>query len=373
MHLSVPLFNAAVSASGEQAVLSVLRSGQIANGPKVAEFEVAFSKAIGRPHVVCLSDMTQALAMALRLAGVGVGDEVLTLAFNCLSSTAPIAMVGATPVWIDIDPLHACLDIEDLRAALTRKTKALILYHVAGYPGPAKLVSDFCRANGLTFIEDCNNALGATADQEPVGSRGDYAVFSFYPNRQINALEGAALICPDAETAARAMRLRRFGIDARSFRGPDGEINPSSDIPELSSAASFSHVSASLALEQLSGLEARRLATRHNAQMLEAALQNLNGLRIIRGASGGESAYWALLALAEQRDRLAVALKQSGIQVSRLHQRNDGYSGFGAAPRDLPGTSEFMDQVLAIPCGWWLTRQQVDHVIQVMTRQCQGA
>ena len=367
---TVALFHAAHSAEMESAAVDVLRSGQIASGPKVAEFEARFGDVIGRDHVVCTNDVTSALMLALHLAGVGHGDEVLTLAYSCMSSNAPIALLGAEAVWVDIDPESAAMSVEDFQRALSPRTKAAMLYHVAGYPGPAAQIAKLCKERGVVLIEDCNNALGATQSGVSVGQIGAYAVFSFYPNRQINAIDGGAIACPDDATARRARRLRRLGIDAASFRDPLGEIAPESDIAEIGWSASFNQLSAALGLAQLPLLEERLARARHNAQRLREQLGGLARLRPIAPRQGAVPAYWGFLTLAEGRDTLLGTLKRNGIHASRLHHRNDDYSGFGARRRALPGTDRFMSQVLALPCGWWLEDGQLDDLVGILRDEC---
>lgn len=369
---TMALFHAAHSAEMESAALDVLRSGQIASGPKVAEFEERFGEVIGRGHVVCTNDMSSALMLALHLAGVGHGDEVLTLAYSCLSSNAPIALLGAKAVWVDIDPESASMSVEDFERALSPRTKAAMLYHVAGYPGPAAQIAKLCKERGIVLIEDCNNALGAAQSDVSVGQIGDYAVFSFYPNRQINAVDGGALACPDDATAQRARRLRRFGINTRTFRDRLGEIDSASDIPEVGWSASFNHLGAAMGLTQLPLLSGRLARTRSNALQLRNQLSGSARVRPIASQAGGEPAYWGFLMLVAERDQLLAALKVRGIHSSRLHHRNDDYSGFSAAKRSLPGTDQFMSQVLALPCGWWLTDEQLDDLVQAVRGACRA-
>ena len=366
----IRLFQAAHSPGLEQAALDVLRSGQIASGPKVPEFEKALGELIGRPHVVTTNDMTSALVLALHLAGVGANDEVLTLAYSCLSSNSAIVRVGAKAVWVDIDAATATMSVDDCRAAITQRTKAVMVYHVAGYPGPTREIAELCRERGIAVIEDCNNAFGAVVNGAPIGSIGDYAVYSFYPNRQINAIEGGALACPDEATAQRAMRLRRFGIDAPHFRDALGEISATSDIPEVGWSAAFSQLNAAVGLSQMSALPVQRASTLKNAARLHAALEDLRGIRPIQTLPDVEPAYWGLLVLAEQRDALLSSLKDRGIHTSRLHHRNDDYTGFAATRRNLPGTDAIMAQVLAIPCGWWLADEDVQRLTATLRELC---
>jgi len=360
---TIDLFHPVYLPEMEAATLAVLRSGLIASGSKVSELELAFADLVGREHVVSTSDLTSAVTLALHLAGVRAGDEVATIAFSCLQSNSPIARLGARPVWIDIDPTTMSMSVEDLVERLTPSVKAVMVYHVAGYPADAERIAVLCRDRGIPLIEDCNNAIGATLKKRPVGIHGEYAVYSFYPNRQINGIDGGMLATPDAATAARATRLRRFGIDVKSFRDLRGEINPDSDAPEIGWSAALSHLHAAVALSQLNTLEDRRARTHVVAANLSEGLSGLQHVRPVETVAGAVSAYWGFLVQAKQRDALLAHLKANRIHSSILHQRNDWYSGFGTLRQDLPGTGVAMDQVLALPCGWWLTDTQIFHLL----------
>jgi perosamine synthetase len=362
----VPLFDGVVSAEARDAADAVLRSGQIAGGPKVAEFEAQFGISAGQPHVVSTNDMTSAMALALTLAGVGRGDDVLAMPYSCMSSNAAIAHVGAKPAWVDIDPHTASMSLQDLERAVTPRTRALSLYHVAGYPARIREIANFCRERNIALIEDCNNALGASVGGLPLGQWGDFAIYSFYPNRQVNALEGGALGCKREPDAVRARRLRRFGIDALTFRDSRGEINPASNIPEIGWAASLSQLNAAVGLAHLKTWPERLARVRTIAKRYDAAFAGMQQLSPVVLGDGAEGVYWGYLVLCEQRDALLAALKAGNVQASILHHRNDDYSGFHADPRPLPGTEHFMKKVLALPCGWWLSEDQVDRVIDLL-------
>ncbi len=299
--------------------------------------------------------------MALRLSGVGKGDEVLTLSFNCLSSNAAIHAVGATPVWVDIDPETATMSLADARARLSVRTRAVVVYHVIGYPADMRGWRAFCDEAGLALIEDANNALGAILPGgSPVGTAGDFAVFSFYANRQVSAVEGAALACPSSESAAKVRQWRRFGVDQATFRDARGEIDPSADVPDLGSgaSASLSNVNAVLARNNLARLDTRQERIRDNVRAMKLALGGIDGVTTVHAVSDATPAYWALLLRCSARDHVMDALKAAGIGCSKLHQPNHIYSGFRSAPTSLPGTDVFMQEVLAVPCGWWVSDSQ---------------
>jgi dTDP-4-amino-4,6-dideoxygalactose transaminase len=364
---SIDLFHPVRLPEMEVATLEVLRSGQIASGSRVAALEQAFAAIADREHIVSTNDLTSAILLALHLAGVRVGDEVATVAFSCLQSNSPIARIGASPVWIDIDPTTMSMSLEDLAAKLTPTVKAVMVYHIAGYPSDTVRIATLCRERGIPLIEDCNNAIGATLDGRPVGTVGDYAVYSLYPNRQINGIDGGLLATPDATIAARATRMRRFGVDATSFRDARGEINPESDVPEIGWSAALNNLNAGVALAQLNTLSDRTARTCAVAGKISDALSCLSLLRPVRPVRSAVPAFWGFLVLSEHRDALLLHLKAHGIKSSIFHQRNDLYTGFGTPRAELPGTELVMNQLLALPCGWWLTDAQVNELIRIVT------
>lgn len=354
----------------ERTALEVIRSGHIATGPAVHEFECEFGKYVGRDNVVTTNDMTSAIFLGLRLAEVGAGDHVATIAFSCLSTNSAIAMVGASPTWIDVDPVTMSMCPDDLAKKLTPRVKAVLLYHVAGYPARVKYIAEICRKNNIILIEDCNNALGAKIDGLPVGTIGDFAVYSFYPNRQINGFEGGALACPDENTAQRAKRLRRFGVDYATFRDARGEINEASDIPEIGISAALSQLNAAVAKCQLDTLGERESKTQENANRLSGLIENISGIKVVEVQTNATSAYWCLLVHSDRRDHLMSALKRDGIACSIMHQRNDIYTGFRSTAVDMSGTSYAMSNLLALPCGWWLDANDVERIFNRIKTEC---
>ena len=363
---NIPLFQPVWNKVTEEAALAVMRSGQIASGPLVGEFERKFGDLTGRDHVVSTNDMTSALVLALKLSDVKPGDQVATLAFSCLSTNAAIAMVGATPLWIDIDPASMSMNRNDLNSKISKNTKAVIAYHVSGYPSAMDEISRICSELGVPLIEDCDNALGGKYADVPLGKFGDFAIFSLYPNRQINGIEGGVLLCPSEEVAIRAKKLRRFGIDYSTFRDERGEINPASDVPEIGYSAPLNQLNAAVAMSQIDSLESRLSMAKKNAMYMGEELESVSGLRLVQPVSNGESAYWTLLMHFEKRDGVMARLKADGVSCSILHCRNDIYSGFGAENAFLPGTDYAMKNLLALPCGWWLGEEDVNYTVHAI-------
>lgn len=362
----IQLFDCRLPDSALATLAQPFHLGQLATGPAVPQLEQAFETRHPGRHAVAVGDMTHALAIALRLAGVRPGDEVLSLAFNCMSSNSAIAMVGARVAWVDVDPITATFDVEQARTCLTPRTRAVVVYHVSGYPADLAQLRAFCDEQGLPLIEDANNALGATVADRAIGTVGDFAVFSLYANRQINAIDGGILLCARIEDADHARRLRRFGIDTAHFRDADGEIDPGLDVAEIGTSSSLNNVNATLALAGMIDVDIRIARSRHNAVMLARATRDL-ALDPIVPLDGSDPAYWTWLIRLPDRDTVMRALKARGVLCSKLHYPNHLYSGFNVPIRPLPGTTVLQEEMLAIPCGWWLDEAALERIVTTLS------
>jgi perosamine synthetase len=359
---TVTLFDAHHDFDASTSLLSVFKSGNLAGGPPVLALENAVSDLCQHRPVVSVVNMTEALCLALHLAGVGVGDDVLTMSFNCMSSNVCINMVGANGIWVDVDPVYACIDLNDVHSALTPATKALIVYQLAGYAICMDGVIDFCRTNNIALIEDANNSwLSADAHKRKY-SEIDFlyfTVFSLYANRQINGIEGALLVCPSTGLATKAKRWTRFGIDSDKFRLENGEINPGYDISDKGINASLNAVSASLAFRHLKSLSKRIEKCRLHAEILLSACEDNKLIDPIKWKSDNIPSFWVFLIRSTERELLKNYLKICGIQTSFLHFPNHLYSVFNFGKRNLPGTVLIQNELLALPCGWWLSESDI--------------
>ncbi|HVP01560.1 MAG TPA: DegT/DnrJ/EryC1/StrS aminotransferase family protein, partial [Solirubrobacteraceae bacterium] len=208
----IPLARPVLGAAEEQAVVAVLRSGQLSLGPRVPEFERAFARRVGAPYASAVSSGTAGLHLALRAAGVGDGDEVVTSPFSFVASANVCLYERARPVFADIDPLTLNLDPAAAAAALTSRTAALLPVHIFGYPADMPAFERL----GLPIVEDACEALGAMhADGRPVGGRGHPAVFGFYANKQLTTGEGGMVTLADPALKERIDSERNQG------RAPD--------------------------------------------------------------------------------------------------------------------------------------------------------
>jgi dTDP-4-amino-4,6-dideoxygalactose transaminase len=249
-------------------VAEVLRSGWITSGPQVKAFEQALSGICGGRPVRACNSGTAALEVALRVAGVKEGDEVITTPLSWVSTASVILQVGARPVFADVDPITRNLDLEAAERAITPKTRAIIPVHLAGLPVDLDQLYAVAAKHRLRIIEDAAQAIGASWKGKSVGSQGDLAMFSFHANKNVTAAEGGCLVLPDEHGVALAEKLRLMGV-TRS--GEDGM-----DVDVLGGKFNLTDVAARIGLGQLRRLEEfterRRALARRYFERFDAAL-----------------------------------------------------------------------------------------------------
>lgn len=226
-----------------QGIAEVLRSGWITSGPRVLEFEAALSRLCGGRSVRAFSSGTAALEVALRLAGVGAGDEVITTPLSWVATANVVLAVGARPVFVDIDPVTRNLDLAGIEAAVGPRTRALLPVHFAGLPMDMDRLAAIALTHRLRVIEDAAQALGADWGGRAIGTFGDLVVFSFHANKNITTAEGGALVLPDPALAPQCEKLRLQGV-ARS--GEDGM-----EVDVLGGKSNLTDVAARIGLGQL--------------------------------------------------------------------------------------------------------------------------
>lgn len=353
---SIPLYKPHIPPGIAEPIAGILSSGQIADGAAVTTFERSLSEYLGNPRLTTVGDVSTALTLCLFQAGVRPGDDVLMSPLVCLSTSCPVRNLFANVRWCDIDPMTGNLDAADIARKVTAKSKAVVVYHWAGNPADLDTIHAVARAHNLAVIEDAGEALGAEYNQKKIGATGsEYTVFSFYPNRHITTIEGGAITCAREEDHERLRSLKRYGIHKSSFRDQNGEINPASDIPVAGWNSYMNHVAATIGVAQLHDLPSILACYQENGLYYDEELSAVPGVTVLRRPPRSRSAYWVYTFLARERDQVLTRLRQQGVQASKVHVRNDGYSCFGTERPSLPGVDQFSTDGLSIPSGWWVS------------------
>jgi len=214
--MNVPLTIPTLCESDIALAVEVLRSGQLVQGKQVQALEQQFATYLGTPRTIVVSNGTASLHLALLTAGIGPGDEVIVPAFSFVATANVVELVGARPVFVDIDIDTLNIDVAQLEAAMTPNVKAIIPVHEFGMPAPMDVIMAFATKHRLVVIEDAACALGATFDGRYVGTIGDYGSFSMHPRKNITAGEGGLVIARDAEKDELIRQLRNHGISVAS-------------------------------------------------------------------------------------------------------------------------------------------------------------
>ena len=352
-------------------VAEVLRSGWITSGPKVAAFEAALSAGAGGRPVRVVSSATAALEIALQVAGIGPGDEVITPAMTFFAAPSMIVRAGATPVFVDVEPGTRNLDLAAAAARVGPRTRAIMPTHFAGLPCDMDVLYALAARHGLRVIEDAALAIGSSWRGKPIGSFGDMCVFSFHPNKNVTAIEGGALVVRDEREAQLVETLRFHGIT----RLPDG----TRDVAVAGGKFNLPDVNAAVGLRQLARLpefNARRraLAARYFARFRTDPPCELPH----PGYPGDEAGHsWNMfapllplpeLALTRKafRDALAARGIGTGVSYEAAHLAT-AYRRFGYHRGDLPHTERIADSTVTLPLFPTMTDADVDRVCAACT------
>jgi perosamine synthetase len=363
----IPLAKPVIGAAEEQAVLAVLRSGQLSLGPHVATFEAAFAERVGARHACAVSSGTAGLHLALRAVGVSAADEVVTSPFSFVASANAPVFEGARPVFADIDPVTLNLDPDAAAAAITGRTTALLPVHIFGYPAD---VPAFER-HGLPVVEDACEALGAThADGTPVGGRGNPAVFGFYANKQLTTGEGGMVTLGSAEHKETIDSERNQG------RAPDmGWL----DHDRLGFNYRLSDIACALGLAQLERLDDMLAARANVAGWYReglAALADRTGLKLPCEDHGGDRRGWFVFVVQlpqdVDRDATVVALRELGVQskpyLPAIHLMSFYRERFGHRPGEFPVCERVAASSIALPFFPALAPSQVERVCDALAQ-----
>jgi perosamine synthetase len=358
----VPLAQPVLGEAEAQAVIDVLRSGQLSLGPRVPAFEAAFAARLGVRHASAVSSGTAALHLAMRAVGVQEGDEVVTSPFSFVASANCIVYERATPVFADIDPRTLNLDPDAAAAAITGRTTALLPVHIFGYPAD---IPAFER-HGLPIVEDACEALGAVhADGIPVGGRGHPAAFGFYANKQLTTGEGGMLVTGSAEHKERVDSERNQG------RAPDmgwldhDRLGFNYRLTDLASAIGLAQ------LERLDGMLADRARV---AGWYREALAELDELTLPCADAGGDVRGWFVfvvqLPARLDRDQAIGRLRELGVQskpyLPAIHLMSYYQAAFGHRRGEFPVAEDVAARSVALPFFPAMRLDQVERVAEAL-------
>jgi dTDP-4-amino-4,6-dideoxygalactose transaminase len=348
-----------------RAVLDVMAGGSYVLGPSVERFEDAFGETVGATHCVGVNSGTSALHLAMICAGVGAGDEVITVPLTFIGTAWGISYVGAKPVFVDVDPATCTMDAKQVEQRITSRTRAIVPVHLYGQPADMNPLLEVARRHGIPVIEDAAQAHGATYYGKSAGAIGSCGCFSFYPGKNLGAYgEAGAIVTNDdcADTLFRSLRdhaqRQRFHHDQLGFNYRMDAIQAAVLTVKLKHLAKWNEAR-------------RRLAQRY--------LQLLAGLplKLPVEAPGRVHAWHLFVVRHPQRTRIRKELLEHGVQTG-LHypiplHLQEAYAQLGGRNGDFPVAEEIAAECLSLPLFAEMTFEQQDAVVECLQRSLNEA
>jgi dTDP-4-amino-4,6-dideoxygalactose transaminase len=363
--LTIPLIDlqaqhASIRAELDDAIRAVMAHGRFVAGPEVQLFEERFAEHCDARHCVGVSSGTDALTLALRASGVGPGDEVITTALTFIATVESIVEVGATPVLVDPDPSTALLRVEQVEAAITERTAALVPVHLYGQPVDLAAFRSLADRRGLLLVEDAAQAHGATWNDSTVGSLGSAATFSFFPGKNLGALgDAGAVVTGDATLAERMRSLRDHG---RADKHRHDELGVNARLDTLQAAV------LNVKLKHLDRWTGER---RTHAAAYDAAFDEIPGVDPIRVEAPASSVYHQYVVRVSDRDAALATLRELGVAAG-VHYRVPLHRQpalLGVADScDCPNAERLAGEVLSLPVYPELTERDRQTVVDAVAQ-----
>jgi len=341
------------------ALEEVLYSGMIAEGESVYRFEKEFSTMFELENGLSFSSGTAALHASLVLAGVELGDEVISTSMTAEPTNLSILHVGGVPVFADVDVRSGNILPESIGEKITSRTKAILIVHYAGVPVRMREVMELANQHGIPVIEDCAHALGARYGGQSVGTIGDYAIFSFQAIKHLTTVDGGFLVMRDAEQLDRAKRFRWFGMGK-------GVARDQVDITDIGYKYNMNNVAAVIGLKQLERIQDRIAIHQENGRYFDQEIAKIPGLDVPFFDAEAEPSYWLYTVLSDDSNEIERKLKNIGVMASKLHRPNHLHSIFKPFADSLDGLDDYYHRMIHIPCGWWVTKEKRVEIVETL-------
>ncbi|MGP4026040.1 DegT/DnrJ/EryC1/StrS family aminotransferase [Actinomadura sp. 3N407] len=354
----IPAASPVIGEEEIEAAVRVLRSGRVVQGPEVAAFEEEFSALVAGRHCVAVNSGTSALHLSLWALGIGPGDEVVVPSFTFAATANAVRLTGAEPVFADIDPGSFCVDPDAVAAAIGPRTAAVMPVHLYGHPAAMDRIGPLAERHGLAVVEDACQAHGAALNDIPAGALGTAGCFSFYPTKNMHALEGGMITTADAETARTMRLLRNQGMEQRYANEVVGANLRLTD------------VAAAIGREQLKRLPGWTDRRRANAGFLDAKITAAVTPPVASGARHVYHQY--TVRLPGDRDAVQRNLDERRVgsavyYPTPVHRLKPYLKDGRPDPRwDLPETERAAAEVLSLPVHPSLTEDDLARVAEAV-------
>jgi perosamine synthetase len=368
----IPVIRPWLGEEEAEAAAAVVRSGWVAQGPRVAEFERKFAEHVQAGHGVAVSSCTTALHLGLHVLGVGPGDDVVVPSFSFIATANAVRYTGATPVFADVDPLTGNVTPQSVEAVATPRTRAVIGVHQGGVPFDTEALAQLCDRLGASLFEDAACAAGSTYRGKPVGAGAGLAAWSFHPRKLLTTGEGGMLTTGDADLAARMRRLREHGMTASAADRHHSSTVTLEEYDEVGFNYRMTDMQAAIGLVQLAKLEAVIGRRRELAARYHEALAPVDGLRMVRDPDHGTTNYqsfWVVLpeAYAGTNVDVLAALSERGVSARRGIMAAHLEPAYRGVEAELPVTEHLTRRSVILPLFHTMTLDEQDTVVAALT------
>jgi dTDP-3-amino-3,4,6-trideoxy-alpha-D-glucose transaminase len=368
--MTVPFYNHALLYARRRddidgAIRRVLESGRLDWGPEVPAFEAEFAAWVGAPFAVTTNSGTAALKIALLALGIGEGDEVITVANTDIASTSAVRLVGAKPVWVDVDPLSLTMDLDAMRAAAGPRTRAILPVDLFGHPAALPEIMAFARERGLVVIEDACLALGAEIDGIRIGRLADVTCFSFAPTKHLGSLgSGGACVTADAALAQRMQMIAAYGQSRSRHMQGGAAMQPLFHETEGLNER-MDEVQAAVLRVKLADVDASLATRRQQAAAYEAALAGLP-VDCPQSSPRALHAWRNYVVHVDDRDAVRAALFERGIPTALSYapplHLHPAFEDLGAGPGSFPVSERSGERLVGLPIGPHLEARDIEEL-----------
>lgn len=373
----LPFSRPAISQAAIDEVVSCLKSGWIATGPRVAQFTEALKEYFQAPYVLPLTSATAGLHMALLAMNLEPGDEVITTPLTFAATLNTIVLAGGKPVLIDIDPNTLNMDLNLLEEAITERTRVIMPVHFAGLPVDLDKLYEIANKHGIRVLEDAAHAIGTEYKGRRIGSFGDTQVFSFHPNKNMTTGEGGCVVTRDTQLADQVARLRFHGMDRQAWNryGKSGTQDYEIVLPGYK--FNMADIQAALGIHQLKELGGFIDRRNELAARYQEALSDWRQWSLPQSPSYDHLHSWHIYSprineevAGMNRDEFMLAMKEknigTGLHYRAVHLYPYYRQAFGFKPGDFPQAEEVCERIVSLPLFPTMTDAEHDRVLDVM-------
>lgn len=361
----IPLFDLNYGAEEEAAALTTIQSKWLSQGANTEAFEEKFASMHQSPHAVAVTNCTAALHLALRVCGIGPGDEVIVPSLSFVATASCVKMVGATPVFADIASLDDwTICPKDIEAKITEKTRAIIPMHFGGHGADMVRICEIAKEYDLKVVEDACHAPLGTFNGKMLGTYGDFGCYSFYSNKNMSTGEGGMLLVNDPEYNKQARLLRSHGMTATAYDREKGK--EFYDVVDWGYNYRIDDIRAALGVVQLDRLEADIAKRGELVARYRKNLEGCDDVTLAFNNYGGESSNYVMGVLINHGDRAAVRkmMGERGIGTSMHYPPIHQFGCYEKHTTPLPITEEVGRRELSLPLYFAMTLEDVDHVCE---------